>query len=597
MPAPRLRSVVQILLALFAATGFIGLVAEQVYQKLLGTLVGASTPAAATVLAAYFGGLTLGSAGYDRWLRRRVGNPILAYAVLEGGVAALLVVTVLLFDRLLILFAPFLALARHSEAGLLIARLIVAAVWVVPPTFLMGASLPAIADSIAMLRLPSRHRLVALFYTINLVGAIVGSVAAPYIVFPMLGLDGALTICAALGAVVALTAQRLARSYSVERWQLRESPATVSMESSRGARSVILLLAFSSGFIFFALETLWVHLLAAVIGNSVYAFATMLTVVLIGLGIGSGISVLILPPAQTTSWTFLGGVLFSSGLALTVTHGLWPTIPHSLALVGRDITSFGAGEFLRFRHALAVVLLPAALLGIWFPTLFRLPDFPKQRLGDFVGKTYAANAMGCVIGALGTSFLLLPRFGSDTLLSVFAALLIVSGALLAVWRRRAVWPVAVAASLAGLVILNLPSWDRLRLTSGEHVYFSENAVRPDSQLLYFREDAAGGITTVVASTDVVNGRPYVLRTLLTNGKFQGNDGGEKTAQASFGMIPGLMTRDFNDVLVIGAGTGATADIVHTLGFKNVRIAEIAPPIIDAARREFSGLNHHIFDQP
>jgi spermidine synthase len=84
---------------------------------------------------------------------------------------------------------------------------------------------------------------------------------------------------------------------------------------------------------------------------------------------------------------------------------------------------------------------------------------------------------------------------------------------------------------------------------------------------------------------------------LTNGKFEGSDGDEEIAQTGFALVPALMTRDFNDALVIGAGTGATADVVHALGVRNLRVAEIVPTMIDAAKEQFSGLNHQVFDQP
>ena len=597
MSRVRVRSAVTILSVLFTATGFVGLVTEQVYEKLLSTLLGASTPAAATVLAAYFTGLTLGAASYERGLRRRIQNPIRVYSLLEGGVAVLLVITMLLFDKLLPLFAPILSAARGSMTTLQIARLIVAAIWILPPTFLMGASLPAIADSIAMLRVPSRHRFLAAFYTLNLLGAIAASVLAPYALFPLFGLDGALTICAAIGGAVCLTAQRMSRSWSAARWQSREAEALAAERTRESTRGVILLLAFASGFLFFGLEVLWVHLLAAVIGNSVYAFATMLTVVLISLAIGSGISVLILRPGEKASWAFVGAVMFAAGMAMTATYGLWPTIPHSLAIRGAAITSFGWGELLRFRHALTVLLLPATILGIWFPSLFRLPDFPAQGFGDFVGKTYAVNAVGCVTGALAMSFLLLPRFGSEMLLSAFAMILVAGGVLLIAWRRSSAWPLAIVIGLAALLIVKLPAWDRLRLTSGEHVYFAEGHVLPESRLLFYREDPAGGIVTVVGRFAGPAGKQRFVRTLLTNGKFEGSDGDEEIAQTGFALVPALLTRDFNDALVIGGGTGATADVVHALGFRNVRVAEIVPTIIDAAREQFSGLNHRVFDEP
>jgi spermidine synthase len=175
--------------------------------------------------------------------------------------------------------------------------------------------------------------------------------------------------------------------------------------------------------------------------------------------------------------------------------------------------------------------------------------------------------------------------------------LIVGGGALIAWRRSAAWAFAIVIALAALLIVRLPAWDRLRLTSGEHVYFSPVHVKPDSVLLFFREDPAGGIVTVVGRMTAQNGQQRMVRTLLTNGKFEGSDGAERIAQTGFAIVPALLTRDFNDALVIGGGTGATADVIHALGFRNVRVAEIVPSIIDAARQQFSGLNHNVFDQP
>ena len=66
-PGPALA----VLGALFAVTGCAALLAEQCYEKLLVSLVGASTPAAALVLAAYFLGLTLGALLYGRFAAGR----------------------------------------------------------------------------------------------------------------------------------------------------------------------------------------------------------------------------------------------------------------------------------------------------------------------------------------------------------------------------------------------------------------------------------------------------------------------------------------------------------------------------------------------
>src|SRR5437588_6337593 len=105
------RAALVVLGALFAVTGCAGLLAEQCYEKLLVALVGASTPAAALVLAAYFLGLTLGALLYGRFA---AGNrsPLRAYAWLELTVALWSVLLALGATALLEALAPLLRLGR-----------------------------------------------------------------------------------------------------------------------------------------------------------------------------------------------------------------------------------------------------------------------------------------------------------------------------------------------------------------------------------------------------------------------------------------------------------------------------------------------------
>jgi spermidine synthase len=199
----------------------------------------------------------------------------------------------------------------------------------------------------------------------------------------------------------------------------------------------------------------------------------------------------------------------------------------------------------------------------------------------------AANAIGCCAGALTAAFVLIPRFGSETALLLIALSYAAAGATLMLLAPASRLRVAgLAAAAFGLLACGLvPPWDRLRLTSGEHVYFAERFSPADARLLFFHEDAAGGITTVVYDPR------SRAKTLFTNGKFEGNDVGEPAAQIGFAL--GAL----NDALVVGLGTGQTASITQMAGFRRVDIAEIAPGIIDASAHEFLHLNHGVIRQP
>ena len=201
------------------------------------------------------------------------------------------------------------------------------------------------------------------------------------------------------------------------------------------------------------------------------------------------------------------------------------------------------------------------------------------------GRLGALNALGSVAGALVTGFVLIPRIGSERTSRLLGAL--PSLFALALAPRTRVVPFAAVATF-GLAAV-LPSWNQLDLTSGTNVYFTRAFVKDSTRLLRFTEDFVGGFTTVVASGKT--------KTLLTNGKFQGNDAGEVIEQIAFGLVPAALVAGRDHALVIGLGTGQTARVVAAAGFESIDVAEISPGIRDAARHEFALTNDGIVDDP
>jgi spermidine synthase len=584
----------------FTLSGAAALLAEQVFEKLLSTLIGATTPAGAIVLSIYFAGLTAGALLYPA-LRRVCGgsSSLVLYPVLELVVAAACLALVWRFDALVPAFAPLLRVGVGKPVLLAALRGVVAAAWILPLTIPMGATFPAIIDAADRVAPASRARSVSVLYAFNLIGAILAAIGGPLALFPRFGMSGGLWIAeafdvvAALLAIVVLWSARSDLAVDVE-----DAPATGS-PAVRVAAVPFHLIAFAgaTGFLLFALEVTWTHLACAVIGNSVYAFAAMLSSVLIGLGVGSIASALLFRSARVPSWT-PGAALVAGALTLALVHPAWPHAPHTVAMLGSGAHSFAAQELARFAVAAGIVVPPAAVLGLAYPLVFRVPAFPSNERGGAAGRVAAVNAVGCIAGAIVIGFFVLPRFGSETTERALIALAAAAG-LIAVAvaeggrARRALLPLAALAAVAVALPFVLPKWNRLDLTSGEHVYFAPQFEFDEATLLSFQEDTLGGITTVVG---LERGAEKV-RTLYTNGKFQGNDGGEMVAQTSFALVPMQYVSHFDRALVIGLGTGRTASVVDKMGFRAVDVAEIAPGIVGAARDFFPAVNHHVLDEP
>src|SRR5213593_4714508 len=123
-----------ILLLLLAGSGCAALIYEIVWFQLLQLVIGSSAVSLGLLLAAYMGGLCVGSAALPR-LVSRMRNPLHLYAYLESGIGALGIA--ILFG--LPLVGRLYLAGPMSGMAALIARGVVSAVCLIPPTLLMGA--------------------------------------------------------------------------------------------------------------------------------------------------------------------------------------------------------------------------------------------------------------------------------------------------------------------------------------------------------------------------------------------------------------------------------------------------------------------------
>ncbi len=127
-----------LLILLFAASGCSALIYEVVWYQSLQLAIGSTSVSLGILLATFMGGLCIGSLWFPRirWSQ----HPFRVYAALEVGIAFFAVVVQV---SLPYLDRVYVAGAEHGLPGMLL-RGLLAAVCMLPPTILMGASLPAI---------------------------------------------------------------------------------------------------------------------------------------------------------------------------------------------------------------------------------------------------------------------------------------------------------------------------------------------------------------------------------------------------------------------------------------------------------------------
>src|SRR5580658_3967255 len=196
-------------LLLFAGSGCAALIYEIVWFQLLQLVIGSSAVSLGLLLAAYMGGLCLGSAALPRLVSAR-HHPMRVYALLELGIGAFGIVALFgvpLIGRIYVAGATTGVLGATGVLGVVL-RGVVAAVCLLPPTVLMGASLPAISRWVETT--PKGISWLGLLYSSNVAGAVFGCVLAGFYLLRVHDMGVATYTAAAINVVVALVALALA---------------------------------------------------------------------------------------------------------------------------------------------------------------------------------------------------------------------------------------------------------------------------------------------------------------------------------------------------------------------------------------------------
>ena len=590
------RGSMAVVAAMFFVSGAAGLVYEVVFAKALALTFGSMARATQTVLATYMAGMALGA-----WLGGRVAarrpDALRVYAVCELAIGASGALMPLAFAATR---ALYVASAFGSEPGspwLVLEQVALGALVLLPPTLAMGMTLPILAR-VAERAGDSLGRGVALLYGMNTLGAAAGALAAGYVVLPALGVTRATALAVAGNLVAAFVAIRLGARWSDGRARPEAEPAAAAPGGDEAAPAWVPLVVLGvGGVVSLGLEVVCVHLLAVVAGNSAYAFSLMLFAFLLGLGAGAALARRWLRGARRVP-AVLG--LAELGLAATVLGGafLWDRVPGyfaSFALYPLTRT-FGAREVVRGLVCVAAMLPPALFIGLVYPLAIEWVGRiqPRRRL-EALGEAAAVNTAGNILGVLLAGFVLLPRAGPLASLHLAAAMAMALAVLAAAYARgkdRALLGAAGAVVVA-LALAQPSGLDYGALVTGGNVYF-----RPmyAGRVLAHAESLDGGLTAVIENEGPDGGR---LRTLLTNGKFQGNDAptGEVLAQYAFGLCPMLHTAERGRALVIGFGTGATARVIHDGGFARVDVVDLSADVTRLGGEYFRAMNRGILSRP
>ncbi|MBI3267430.1 MAG: fused MFS/spermidine synthase [Planctomycetes bacterium] len=596
-----------LLLFAFFFSGVAGLVYEVVWARRLSLILGSTSLAISTVLAAYMAGLGLGSWALGR-AADRVRNRVRLYALLELGIGLYGFATPWLFLAIEALYRP-VHLSLHPGLSLsLLVRFAFAFVLLLFPTFLMGGTLPILSRHLVEHENRLGRRL-GLLYSANTFGAVVGVLVTGFLLIPGLGLRWTIWTAAGLNVAVGLFVLFLRNAgflageaeppQSTTDRCAQEAVAPASAPSA--AHRAVVLVFGVAGFASFLYEVAWTRILGLVTGSATNAFTVMLASFLLGLALGSWVLSRWID-RQKDLVLFLAGIEAALGvltLFLLPAFGLLPDL--FLWAFPTIHVSYARIMGFEFLMALGVMLLPTLLIGATFPVVAKIYARGTASLGRRVGEVYVANTLGGILGSVIGGFLVLPLLSSPVTSLVGSGLNLVCAALLAgvapslAPRARALF---VAAALACL--LPIPwvggAWDRAKMTSGVYVFaplyerFPEAFARVSNNAdLRFYEEGLNCITTVREDEEGT-------RLLQVNGKTDASNRNDMVTQSLCAFWPLALAPKLDEVLVVGLGSGVTAGAAARFPVGTLDVVEIEGSIVNASRF-FREENHAVLEDP
>jgi spermidine synthase len=570
---------------LFIGSGCAALIYEVVWFQLLELVIGSSAVSMGVLLGTFMGGMCLGSLLLPRIVSRSP-HPLRVYAFMELGIG---VVGLLLLVAMPLIGGVYTAWAGTGVFSLVV-RSLIAAICLLPPTLMMGATLPAISRWVETT--PNGISWLGFFYGGNIGGAVLGSLLAGFYLLRVHDSMIATFVAVAINVSVAALSLVIARQTPYEPTVTQAGEPELT---AKGNKTVYVAIALS-GLTALAAEVIWTRVLSLLFGATVYAFSMILAAFLLGLGIGSAIGSAIARNTKQPRLVLgfcqflLCAGMFWAAYVLTQSLPYWPI----------DVT-LSNDPWIKLQIDMARTLwavLPAAILwGASFPLALASVAQEGQDPGKLVGSVYAANTVGAIVGSLSASLLLVYLMGTQHAqqlllgLSALSALFMLAPLAAEEHPEQSKLNIAVT-SLLILAAVGLLAY-RVQPVPKELVAYGRFLPTRNGQgdVFYMGEGLQASVAVSRLPSGVLN--------YHNAGKVQASsDPADMRLQRMLGHLVTLLPDNQSHFLVIGCGAGVTAGAVSIEPkLVSETIVEIEPLVPTVVSKHFGEHNYNVITNP
>lgn len=590
------------LLIVFVLSGIAGLLYQSVWSHYLGLTLGHAAYAQTLVLAIFMGGMAIGA-----WLASRFAinwrRLILGYAVVEAVIGVL----GLIFHPIFVWYtdvsqSDVLPAIGHASMAH-VYQWLTATLMIAPQSILLGATFPLMSAGLIRVVPGQQGETLGGLYFTNSLGAAIGALIATFVLLPLVGLPGTLLTAGLLNIFVALLAWALSK-------YLRESEASEGFPTAQVADGgepieradvlrlgrVVLWATAVSGAASFVYEIGWIRLLNQALGTTIHSFELMLAAFILGLAFG-GLWVRKRAANILRPLRYVGYVQVFMAVAALLSI---PVFTQSFQWVGWIMSALAKNDsgYVLYELATAaislLVMFPAAFLAGMTLPLFTVALLRAGAGEQSIGRVYAANTVGSIVGVAVVVHLLIPTIGVQLAIVLGA----VADGFVGLWLLRARMPgtselqteppaasrplLLATVPLVAAVAIAVPLGrvDPNEQMSG--VFRTGSSTRESFEVEYLRDGKTATVGvfrsggTKVIST---NGKPDAGMTPLEH-----RPSGDEITMVMLGALPLALHPSPEKVAFIGWGSGlSTHTILGSSRPQLVDTVEIEPLMHEAAR--------------
>ncbi len=566
------KSTLRTILLLFFISGITALVYQTLWVRICGRIFGVTVFAVSCVLTAFMTGLASGSFYFGKLVDKRK-NPLIIWALLELGIGIYALIFPLLIQAVNSIHIAVYRAFHPGFVSLTALRFFLSFIIMIIPAALMGGTLPVLSK-FTVKRLKEIGWNVGSLYSVNSLGAVIGTFITAFFLIHILGIKLSLFITALVNLLLAYAAYRLAKSAGPEPAGLDSPEAGASGRTVQGGLLwLVLSVFFIEGFAALALEVIWSRVFIFHFGNSIYSFTIVAATFIAGISLGGYISSRYADRIKDKLLVFglievlVGITCFLASLLIS-----WkvPGLFHMLS----GITRMGWWGYtsVRIIISLLIMIIPTTLMGLTFPIVCRIYTSSLRKTGSQVGNAYGINTAGSILGSFAGGFILIPLFGIRPGITFMAILIMLAGGMVLLFHPGKK-PAFKAATSMFLIIMTLVF---LVVKLPDH-YVRHNRYR-NFELLFYQEGISGTVT-------VTRDRDRRKELSINGTSLATNMYNHRQLFHMLAHLPALLHPEPESALVIGLGGGMTlGSLEQHSTLKHIDCVELSPEMKNGTRQ-------------